>query len=184
MFLTVQYALIEHSECSKMHKEIKQTYSCIINTLIEHSRSKNFTLRLFILENNDSIMGSMKSKKILEIPQKHFGQIFEHIWLRPSLATVIVNSIFPLHWRNTLHVTSPHVSGQLPWFWVHPAVLSLLIQYEDYAHMLPSCIWHYSSLLWKKFSLVMLYAWNSTSSTVVIVYDYMKTIVDNQSIKL
>ena len=43
---------------------------------------------LFILEHNTSIMGSLKSiiGKILGIFQKHFGQLFEHIWLRPSLA--------------------------------------------------------------------------------------------------
>ena len=52
-------------------------------------------------------MGSMKSiigKKILENSQKHFGQIFEHIWLRPTMVHDVYvkleedDSIQELHW--------------------------------------------------------------------------------------
>ena len=57
-----------------MHTESK-TYSCIVNTLIEHSRNKNFTSMLFILEHNTSIMGSMKS-----IIGNNFGNFLKAFW--------------------------------------------------------------------------------------------------------
>ena len=78
----VQYALTEYSECTEMHiyNYMNQTdllsYHKYSNRTFKQS---NFTSVLFILEHDASIMGSMKS-----IIGKNFGQIFEHIWLRPS----------------------------------------------------------------------------------------------------
>ena len=77
----VQYTLTELSEFTKCKDRIKQTYSHIINTLVEHLNNKIFTSVLFILEDNTSIMGSMKNiidKNFGKFP-KAFGQIFEHI---------------------------------------------------------------------------------------------------------
>ena len=54
----------------KIHCSVKW-----FNTLIEHSRNKNFTLGLFILENNNSIMGSMKS-----MIGKNFGKFSKAFW--------------------------------------------------------------------------------------------------------
>ena len=46
-------------------------------------------MKLFTLDNNNSIMGSMNNMigKILGNSQKHFGQFFEHILLRPIYHT-------------------------------------------------------------------------------------------------
>ena len=93
-----------------LHDDINrtQTYSRIINTLIEHSSNKNFTLMLFIMEHNISIMGSMKSvigKNYGKI-QKAFGKIFECIRLRPTLEAevrfLLIFEVTGLH--NQCHV--------------------------------------------------------------------------------
>ena len=81
---SIIYALIDHLECID---RITQTYSHIVSTLIGNSSNKHFTARLFILEHNTSIMGSMKSivDKILGNSQKHFEQNFELISPWPTL---------------------------------------------------------------------------------------------------
>ena len=41
--LAVQYTVIEHSECTEIHRQLHrltQTYARIVNTLIEHSNNK------------------------------------------------------------------------------------------------------------------------------------------------
>ena len=70
---SMHYAEYYSSKISSplLHDDINgtQTYSRIINTLIEHTSNKNFTLMSFIMEHNISIMGSMKS-----IVDKNFGK--------------------------------------------------------------------------------------------------------------
>ena len=73
--LTVQYTLIEHPECIEIHDRIKQTYACIVSTLIEHSSNKTFTSMLYILKHNRNIVGSLKS-----IIDKNFGNIPKAFW--------------------------------------------------------------------------------------------------------